>query len=81
MWHKTLAREKILWYKISVREELIEKILDKIPKPIKREYDVEKYAHDYVYGLKLGVVKPGNEKLVKEGTEDVYRKIDENRNK
>jgi hypothetical protein len=81
MWHKTSVREKILWYKISVREELIEKILGKLTRSERREQGVEKYAHDYVYGLKLGVVKPGNEKLVKEGTERVYRKIDENRNK
>jgi hypothetical protein len=81
MWYKTPTKEKILWYKISVREELIEKILDKLPKPIKREYDAEIYAHDYAYGLKLGVVKPGNERLVESGVEEVYRRIDENRNK
>ena len=69
------------WYKISVREELIEKILDKLTRSARREQGVEKYAHDYVYDLKLGDVKLGNEKLVKEGTERVYRKISENRNK
>lgn len=69
------------WYEISVREELIGKILDKLTRSARREQGVEKYAHDYVYGLKLGIVKPGNEKLVEEGTERVYRRINENRNK
>jgi len=64
-----------MWHEISVREELKEKILEKIPKSLKREYNVEKYAHDYVYSLKLGMVKVGDERLVKEGTKYVCNKI------
>lgn len=71
----------LIWYRRSVREELIEKILNKIPKPIKREYDVERYARDYVCKMELGYVKPGNQRLVEEGIEDVYSKIAENKKK
>jgi hypothetical protein len=64
-----------------VREELIEKILDKMSRSIKREYDIEKYVHDYAYGLKLGEVKLGDEKLVKRGIEYVNMKMSENKKK
>jgi len=66
-----------MWHEISVREKLKEKILDKIPKSLKREYDVEKYVHDYVYSLELGRVKLGDTRLIKEGTIYVYKKIKE----
>jgi hypothetical protein len=69
------------WYEISVREKLIEKILEELPRSVRREQGVEEYAHVYAYKLKLGVVKLGNEKLVENGVEEVYRRIDENRNK
>lgn len=64
-----------MWHKTSVREELKEKILEKIPKPLKREYNVEKHAHDYAYSLELGKVKVGDDRLVEEGMKYVYEKI------
>jgi len=70
-----------MWFEKSVREELIEKILDKIPSSIKREYDIERYAHDYAYGLKLGNVKPGDERLVRSGIEHVYNRIERDKKK
>lgn len=72
-----------MWYEISVREKLKEKILDEIPKSLRRGYDiekyahVEKYAHDYVYSLELGIVNPGSPRLIKEGTTYVHNKIKE----
>ncbi|OGI12283.1 hypothetical protein A3K64_03085 [Candidatus Micrarchaeota archaeon RBG_16_36_9] len=70
-----------MWYRRSIREELKEKILDKIPSSMKREYDIEKYVQEYVSSLKLGVVKPGNERLIDKGIEDIYKKIREDNKK
>jgi hypothetical protein len=58
-----------------VREELKEKILDRIPNSLKRDYDVEKYAHEYVYKLEIGKVKIGDNRIIKEGMKEVYKKI------
>ena len=65
-----------MWYRVSVREELIKNILDKVPRSMKRKYDVERYANDYAYGLKLENVKPGDEDLVRSGKEYVYMRIE-----
>ena len=64
-----------MWHQISVREELKEKILDRIPSSIKREYDVEKYAHDFVYSLESGKIRIGDDRLIKEGKNYVLKKI------
>ena len=64
-----------MWHRISIKEELIGKILDRIPNSLKKEYDVESYAHDYAYRQKYGTIRIGDDKLVKEGVKEVYRKI------
>lgn len=64
-----------MWREISIREELKEKILEKIPNSLKKEYNVEKYAHDYVYKLELGKIRIGDDSLVRKGMKDVYKKI------
>jgi hypothetical protein len=60
-----------MWYEKSVREELIERILDKLPRSVRKEQEVERYAHDYAYKLELGNVKSGDENLIKSGVEYV----------
>jgi hypothetical protein len=70
-----------MWYRKSVRDELIERILDKLPNSVRSEQGVERYVHDFAYDLKLENVKPGDERLVKSGIEYVNMKINQSRNK
>jgi hypothetical protein len=66
-----------MWHDKSARERLKENILEQVSKSLKRRYDVEKYARDYAYGLKLGIVKPCDPDLIKDGKNYVHGRIEQ----
>lgn len=64
-----------MWYRRSAREELIERILDELPRSVRKKEGVKEYARDYVSTLKLEDIKLGNERLVRSGIEYVTKEI------
>jgi len=63
-----------MWYKTAIREELVEKILRKLPKRMQEQDAARKYVHDYVYRLELGSVRPGDQELIKDCVMAAYYK-------
>lgn len=61
-----------MWYKTAIREELIEKILRKLPKKMQEHEAVKNYVHDYVYKMELGRVRLGDQGIIEECSKAAY---------
>ena len=63
-----------MWYRTAIRKKLAEKIIRKLPNSLREENDVRKSIHEYVYGLELGEVRPGDQEVIRKGVMAVYDK-------
>jgi hypothetical protein len=73
-----VSKRDFYWYSKSVREELKERILNQLPKSMKKTPYAEGFASDFVYDekrLKLQDVFPQKSELLKEGRDYVMFNI------